>query len=119
MTDTTTDQVRDAARQTFRNHLEYLSSGRIPEWVELFADEGVLEFPYGPEGFPKAVTGKAELFDYMQNFPKHFKVQFTDLVFHETVDPSLVIAEFSSVGTIRTVYSGAPRTFTVRLTARY
>jgi ketosteroid isomerase-like protein len=102
MTDTTTDQVRDAARQTFRDHLEYLSSGRIPEWVELFADEGVLEFPYGPEGFPKAVTGKAELFDYMQNFPKHFKVQFTDLVFHETVDPSLVIAEFSSVGTALT-----------------
>ena len=58
-TDTTTDRVRDAARLTFRNHLEYLSSGRIPEWVELFADEGVLEFPYGPEGFPKAVTGKA------------------------------------------------------------
>ena len=73
MTDTKTDQVRDAARQTFRDHLEYLSSGRIPEWVELFSDEGVLEFPYGPEGFPKAVSGKAELFDYMQNFPKHFE----------------------------------------------
>ena len=27
--------------------------------------------------------------------------------------------EFSSVGSIRTVYYGAPRTFTLRLTARY
>ena len=27
--------------------------------------------------------------------------------------------EFSSVGNIRTVYYGAPRTFTMRLTARY
>ncbi|HEY0628187.1 MAG TPA: hypothetical protein VGD23_02560, partial [Sphingomicrobium sp.] len=27
--------------------------------------------------------------------------------------------EFSSIGNIRTVYFGAPRTFTLRLTARY
>ena len=27
--------------------------------------------------------------------------------------------EFSSVGSIRTVYYGAPRTFTLRFTARY
>lgn len=55
-----------------------------------------------PDGRGPTVTGKAELFEYMQNFPKHFEVRFTDLVFNETVDPSLVIAEFSSVGTALT-----------------
>ncbi len=30
-----------------------------------------------------------------------FDVEFVDLVFHDTVDPSLVIAEFRSVGTAR------------------
>jgi uncharacterized protein len=91
--------IRDVAQQAFKNHLEYLSSGRVPDWVELFTDDGVLEFPYGPADFPKEVRGKAALFDYMKNFPEHFKVDFVDLRFHETVDPSLVIAEFKSVGT--------------------
>ncbi|OPG03849.1 nuclear transport factor 2 family protein [Microbispora sp. GKU 823] len=90
--------VRDAAQQAFKNHLEYLSSGRIPEWVELFTDDGILEFPYGPADFPKEIRGKEALFEYMKNFPEHFKVTFVDLRFHETVDPSLVIAEFKSEG---------------------
>lgn len=92
------EQLRNVAQQTFKNHLEFLSSGRIEEWVNLFTDEGVLEFPYGPEGFPKSVKGKKELFDYMVNFPKHFQVKFTDLYFHPTEDPALVIAEFKSDG---------------------
>ncbi|NMO13505.1 nuclear transport factor 2 family protein [Pyxidicoccus fallax] len=95
---TATQQIRKQAQQTFSNHLEYLSSGRISEWVDLFAEDGVLEFPYGPEGFPKKVTGKGELYAYMKNFPRHFQVRFTGLRFHETTDPSLVVAEFSSEG---------------------
>jgi len=35
----------------------------------------------------------------MSNFPKIFDVEFVDLVFHDTVDPSLVVAEFRSTGT--------------------
>ncbi|MBW9110669.1 nuclear transport factor 2 family protein [Microbacterium ureisolvens] len=98
MTTSTDTTVRDAAQQAFQSHLDLLSAGRIPEWVELFTDDGVLEFPYGPEGFPKAVTGKTELYDYMRNFPEHFAVEFSAPVFHLTVDPTLVIAEFSSTG---------------------
>ncbi|MEV5810013.1 nuclear transport factor 2 family protein [Streptomyces parvulus] len=92
------DSIRAGARQAFKNHLEYLSSGRIPEWVDLFTEDGVLEFPYAPKGYPSRVAGKDELLEYMSNFPKHFRVEFTDLHFHETVDASLVIAEFKSDG---------------------
>ncbi|MFF0209210.1 nuclear transport factor 2 family protein [Streptomyces althioticus] len=94
-----TDDIRAGAQQAFKNHLEYLSSGRIPEWVDLFTEDGVLEFPYAPEGYPTKTVGKEGLFDYMKNFPQHFRVEFIDLHFHETVDPSLVIAEFKSRGT--------------------
>lgn len=34
----------------------------------------------------------------MQNFPEHFEVEFTDLIFHPAQDPELMIAEFKSVG---------------------
>lgn len=90
--------VRVRAQETFRNHLKYLSGGDIKAWVELWEENGILEFPYGPSGFPDKKTGKEELYDYMQSFPQHFDVQFTDLEFHETIDPELVIAEFKSVG---------------------
>ncbi|SET67751.1 nuclear transport factor 2 family protein [Paenibacillus sp. NFR01] len=90
--------IREQAQETFRNHLKYLSGGNIEAWVGLWQEDGVLEFPYGPAGFPDRKQGKAELFEYMQNFPKHFEVEFTDLVFHPAQDPELTIAEFKSVG---------------------
>lgn len=49
--DTERDAVRAGAQQAFKNHLKYLSSGRIVEWTDLFTEDGILEFPYGPQGF--------------------------------------------------------------------
>ncbi len=94
----TKEQIRKDAQMTFKNHLKYLSSGRIKEWVDLFTEDGILDFPYAPSDFPKSVKGKKDLYEYMQNFPKHFKVDFEKLHFHLTEEPTLVIAEFSSNG---------------------
>ncbi|MBR7741862.1 nuclear transport factor 2 family protein [Phycicoccus sp. BSK3Z-2] len=98
---TDTDAIRSEAQQTFRDHLTFLSSGRIREWVALFEQDGVLEFPYGPQGFPSRVEGHDGLYEYMKNFPESFEVVFEGLVFHETVDPTLVVAEFRSKGTAK------------------
>ena len=94
----TKKQIREKAQTTFKNHLEYLSAGQIKEWVDLFIEDGVLEFPYGPADFPKLVQGKTDLYGYMKNFPEHFKVKFKNLRFHSTEEPTLVIAEFESSG---------------------
>ena len=49
---------------------------------------------------------------------KHFSVGvYGNNLFDKTYKTDA--QEFSSVGEIRTVYYGAPRTFTLRLTARY
>ncbi len=102
----TKEQIRNAAQQTFKNHLEFLSSGRIEEWVDLFKEDGILEFPYGPKDFPTSVSGKKELYEYMKNFPDHFEVKFDNLHFHATEEPTLVIAEFTSDG--HAVSTGKP-----------
>ncbi len=85
---TPVDDLRSAARQTFVDHLDLLSSGRVPEWVALFTEDGVLEFPYGPAGFPTRVAGHQALLDYMRHFPDNFDVVFEELVFHDTTDPT-------------------------------
>lgn len=96
----TSENIKALAEQAFKNHLKFLSSGRIEEWVDLFTEDGILEFPYAPEdaAFPSSVSGKKGLFDYMKNFPEHFKVRFENLHFHATQEPTLVIAEFTSNG---------------------
>lgn len=92
---------RAAAQHTVAEHLRLTAAGRTDEWVKLFAPDAVLEFPYAPAGVPRQVTGRDALFAHMSSFPETFDVEFVDLVFHETVDPSLVIAEFRSTGTAR------------------
>ncbi|MDP4073989.1 nuclear transport factor 2 family protein [Acidovorax sp. A1169] len=90
---------RAAAQHTLAEHLRLTALGRVDEWVKLFSPDAVLEFPFAPAGVPQRVTGRDALVAHMSNFPKIFDVEFVDLVFHETVDPSLVIAEFRSTGT--------------------
>ena len=92
---------RAAAQHTVAEHLRLTAAGRTDEWVKLFAPDAVLKFPYAPAGVPRQVRGRDALFAHMSHFPETFDVEFGDLVFHETVDPSLVIAEFRSTGTAR------------------
>ncbi|MEV7867314.1 nuclear transport factor 2 family protein [Streptomyces sp. NPDC088124] len=93
------DNRRVAAQHAVAEHLRLTAAGRIDEWVALFAPDAVLEFPFAPAGVSRRVTGRDALVAHMSNFPETFDVDFVDLVFHETVDPSLVIAEFRSTGT--------------------
>ncbi|MFI6984302.1 nuclear transport factor 2 family protein [Embleya sp. NPDC050154] len=99
MTRTEDDARRAAAQHAVAEHLRLTAAGDTEEWVKLFAPDAVLEFPYAPDGVPKQVIGRDALLAHMRGFPETFDVRFVDLVFHDTVDPSLVVAEFRSTGT--------------------
>ncbi|WP_250293665.1 nuclear transport factor 2 family protein [Streptomyces atroolivaceus] len=90
---------RAAAQHAVAEHLRLTAAGHTEEWLKLFTPDAVLEFPYAPDGMPKQVTGRDALRAHMSGFPETFDVEFVDLVFHDTVDPSLVFAEFRSTGT--------------------
>ncbi|MFC8592981.1 nuclear transport factor 2 family protein [Streptomyces atroolivaceus] len=90
---------RAAAQHAVAEHLRLTAAGHTEEWLKLFTPDAVLEFPYAPDGMPKQVTGRDALRAHMSGFPETFDVEFVDLVFHDTVDSSLVIAEFRSTGT--------------------
>jgi uncharacterized protein len=92
------DVGRTPAQHAVAEHLRLTAAGGTAEWVALFAPDAVLEFPYAPVGVPRQVKGREALFEHMSHFPETFDVEFVDLVFHETVDPSLAIAEFRSKG---------------------
>jgi uncharacterized protein len=104
--DPATSPGRTAAQHALAEHLRLVSAGRIQEWVDLFAPDGILEFPYAPANVPRRLQGHDELLAYMSHFPETFDVKFVGLSFHDTTDPGLAIAEFRSSG--RAVTTGKP-----------
>ncbi|MBB2948762.1 hypothetical protein FB565_008548 [Actinoplanes lutulentus] len=106
MTDTQVSAQQSVAERAIAEHIRLVSSGQIDEWIDLFAPDAVLEFPFAPTGVPGAVQGRDALIAHMNNFPKTFDVKFVDLVFHQSTEPTKAIAEFRSTG--RAVTTGKP-----------
>lgn len=91
----------------FRESLRLLLDKDIDGWVALWHDEGVMEFPFAPDGWPKRLEGKAAVHDYIRDYPAHIDLHaFPDLAIHRTEDPATVVVEMRAVG--RLVASGAP-----------
>ncbi|WP_224386399.1 nuclear transport factor 2 family protein [Pseudonocardia sp. ICBG1293] len=105
---------RAGAPHAVVEHLRLTAAGRVDECVELFAPDAVPEFPFAPVGVSPRVTGRDALIARMSRFPEPFDVEFVDLVFHETVDPSLVVAEFRSTSTARPTGEPYEQTLTSR-----
>ncbi|MER6694599.1 nuclear transport factor 2 family protein [Streptomyces minutiscleroticus] len=91
----------------FRHGLRLLLDKNMSAWVDLWADDGVFEFPFAPEGWPRRLDGKEAVAAYMRNYPDHIDLHdFPDLTIHRTTDPDTVVVEMRGVG--RLVRSGEP-----------
>ncbi|MFJ9928950.1 nuclear transport factor 2 family protein [Streptomyces misionensis] len=93
--------------ELYRHGLRLLLDKDIPAWVGLWAEDGLMEFPFAPEGWPRRLAGKEAVAAYMRHYPDHIDLRdFTDLRIHETTDPETIVAEMRGVG--RLVETGAP-----------
>lgn len=63
-----------AERQLFMA-LDALKEGDVKPWSEMFCDDGVMEFPYAPPGFPAILDGKLAIEEYMLSYPEHIIVK--------------------------------------------
>ncbi|GLW59042.1 nuclear transport factor 2 family protein [Kitasatospora phosalacinea] len=97
MTATTPQELQDL----FARSVQLLADGKIEEWVDLFAEDGVLEFPYPAWGFPPRMQGRAELLAQMGLFGQQLEVEFSAPEFYPTAGDGLVIAAFTGECTLR------------------
>ncbi|SDP66376.1 nuclear transport factor 2 family protein [Lentzea jiangxiensis] len=88
------------AQHALAEHLRLVSSGQIDEWIELYAADGTVEFPFAPAGVPTRVQGREALIAHMRGFPQTFDVKFVDVKFIETTDPRTAVAEYHSEGSV-------------------
>ncbi len=91
----------------YRRSLRLLLDKDISGWVALWAEDGVMEFPFAPEGRPRRLEGREAVAAYMRPYPDHIDLHdFPDLRIHETTDPGTIVAEMRGVG--RLVETGRP-----------
>ncbi|RKS08829.1 hypothetical protein DFP74_4551 [Nocardiopsis sp. Huas11] len=91
----------------FRQGLGLLLDKDTTGWIGLWAEDGVMEFPFAPPGWPGRLEGRAAIADYMRPYTDHIDLHdFPDLTIHQSTDPATVVAEMRGVG--RLVRTGAP-----------
>ncbi|MEU8777376.1 nuclear transport factor 2 family protein [Streptomyces sp. NPDC048606] len=93
--------VSTAPAELYRHGLRLLLAKDVPGWVDLWAGDGVMEFPFAPPGWPRRLEGRAEIAAYMAPYPDRVDLHDfpeADLRIHETADPRTLVVEMRGVG---------------------
>jgi ketosteroid isomerase-like protein len=90
------------------NHaLELLLAHDMAAFAGLWAEDGVVEFPFAAPGYPARLEGRAAVEEYLRGYPDVLDIrEIPQSVMHQTVDPEVVVAEFQAAGIV--VSTGAP-----------
>ncbi|MFD7339200.1 nuclear transport factor 2 family protein [Streptomyces violascens] len=87
------------AAELYRHGLRLLLEKDIPSWVELWDEDGVLEFPFAPPGWPERLEGRDAIADYMRHYPDHVDLHdFPDVRIHQTTASETIVVEMRGVG---------------------
>ncbi|WRZ89788.1 hypothetical protein OHB54_12385 [Streptomyces sp. NBC_01007] len=93
---TTPQELKDL----FTYSLGLLSDARIEEWIDLFTEEGILEFPYPAWGLPTRMQGREALLAQMTMFREELKVEFSEPEFYAGGEAGLVVAGYTGECTL-------------------
>ena len=87
--------------------LQLLLNQDMAAFAALWAEDGILEFPFAAPGYPSRIEGRAAVTEYMRGYPDILQLETIPTpVMHQSVDPEVVIVEFDATGTV--VATGAP-----------
>ncbi|MFJ4094248.1 nuclear transport factor 2 family protein [Kitasatospora sp. NPDC089913] len=93
--------------ELYRHSLRLLLDKDIAGWVGLWAEDGVMEFPFAPPGRPTRLDGRPAVAAYMAGYTDHIDLRdFPELRIRRTDDPQTVVVEMRGVGLL--VGTGAP-----------
>ena len=101
------DALRAEIEARLRAGLDSLLTGDVETWVGMWAEEGGMEFPFAPPGFPQRLVGREAVRAHMRAFPQTLHLtRLSAPVLYPTLDPQVLIVEFSCGG--RAVATGRP-----------
>ncbi len=105
------DTERAAIQHIVQSYLFLYSQQRWDEWIDLWADDGVLEFPFAPPGRRARYVGKADILAYMKAVAERMagRIKVDGMEYfhmHPMQNPATACLEMGLKG--RVVQSGAP-----------
>ncbi|GAA1459893.1 nuclear transport factor 2 family protein [Williamsia maris] len=80
--------------------LDLLVDHDMHAFVEMFAPDGVMEFPLATGDATRAVRGHLALHDYLDDYASILDIRSLDRTVHVTTDPEVVIVEFTVDGVV-------------------
>jgi uncharacterized protein len=98
---------RAETMRLMRDYQTLLGQGRLDEWIELWADDGVLEFPFAPAGRRRAYHGKTDILAYMKHATGRIAADSVEQMrISPMLDPGVAVVELSIKG--RALANDAP-----------
>jgi ketosteroid isomerase-like protein len=85
----------------YRHSLRLLLDKNIAAWVDLWDENGTMEFPFAPDGWPTRLAGKQAIAEYMRHYPDHIDLHdFANLTIRQTTDDDTIVVEMRGVGRV-------------------
>ncbi|WP_328603933.1 nuclear transport factor 2 family protein [Amycolatopsis sp. NBC_00345] len=79
--------------------LDRLLAHDMAGFANLWAEDGVLEFPFASPGYPRRVEGRAAIAEYLRGYPDLLDIrEITEKTVHETADAGVTVVEFEVAG---------------------
>ncbi|OXM85539.1 hypothetical protein CF651_15155 [Paenibacillus rigui] len=87
--------MREASREIFSKFCNSFLKKDMNQFIELFDDDALFEFPFALKGFTQKLEGKAAIYEYIKDFPQKFDIsRFSEPTFHFTSNPNIMVIEF-------------------------
>ncbi|MCZ4519352.1 nuclear transport factor 2 family protein [Rhodococcus ruber] len=79
--------------------LELLLDHDMEGFSDLWAVDGIIEFPFAAVGYPQQIVGRETIREYMSGYSDILDVrELTSKTVHATADPDVAVAEFELAG---------------------
>jgi ketosteroid isomerase-like protein len=95
-----------APQEVFQRAIRLVQDRDLDSYVELFADDGTLEFPFAPPGAPQRMQGRVEIRRSLGPLWQRARQSgrrvtgYDPVVVHNTTDPEVIVAEFTLHGMV-------------------
>ena len=95
------ESIRLETLSLMQQYQRLLTAARFGEWIELWADDGVCEFPFASPERPRLLQGKEQILAYMTAYPSRIFIEGVDkLRVHPALDPNVVVVEMTIKGRV-------------------
>ncbi len=102
MTENTINKTEEQRKQTLETaqaYLELLKAQEWDKWINLWAEDAVLEFPFAPKNRPSIYRGKQDILTYMSSTTRSIVVDsVAELNISPMSDPDKLVIELAING---------------------